>query len=438
MPLRLLLASDFLDPADLGGSGRLLLSVARGLVERGHRVSFLTGATGNPAGHFTHEGVQYPWTTFPYQRAGARGGAFLARTARAVRAAGRHLQAHHDVVIPVQPLVAAALGRLRCPSLYLFLSPWSLEFLAERTGVDDPRALAALSWRARLACVARRWIERRAVHGAQGWVSISETSARHLAQIHGIARDHIRVAHLGVDAQRFTPVGAERRRALRAAFGVDDDTLLICCVRRLVPRTGVDLLLEALARPELAHLDVRLLVAGRGKAEAALQDQCRRLGLESRARFLGYVSDDDLPDLYRAADLCAVPTRALEGFGLATVEALACGTPVLATPVGGSLEILSDLDPRLLTAEPSAPALAAGLLAWSDRARLAALRGACRAHAVTRFSWQAMTEALEAEASRLTGMRPGASPTSAGAARSSDPAVASTCPLIATAAEAAR
>src|SRR5207249_11624167 len=65
--------------------------------------------------------------------------------------------------------------------------------------------------------------------------------------------------------------------------------------------------------------------------------------------FLGFIPDETLPSYYHAADVFVLPTRELEGFGLVTVEALACGTPVLGTPVGATPEVLSGLEDRKST-----------------------------------------------------------------------------------------
>ena len=73
---------------------------------------------------------------------------------------------------------------------------------------------------------------------------------------------------------------------------------------------------------------------------------------------LGLVSDDVLPIMYGAADAFVLPTAALEGFGLIAVEALACGTPVLATPVGAIPELLSDVEPAWLAADATGEAIA--------------------------------------------------------------------------------
>src|SRR5207249_11052699 len=82
--------------------------------------------------------------------------------------------------------------------------------------------------------------------------------------------------------------------------------------------------------------------------------------------FLGFIPDETLPSYYHAADVFVLPTRELEGFGLVTVEALACGTPVLGTPVGATPEVLSGLDASLVFRGISAEIMAEDLLRFLE------------------------------------------------------------------------
>jgi glycosyltransferase involved in cell wall biosynthesis len=158
---------------------------------------------------------------------------------------------------------------------------------------------------------------------------------------------------------------------------------------------GLDNLLAAMPTVVEAYPEARLIIAGDGPLREDLRAQARRLGVEERVSFAGFVPEDRLPDYYRAADLVVMPTRALEGFGLTTVEALACGTPVVGTPVGATPEILAPLDPALVTGDATPEAIAAGIL------RVVAslsgkLRERARAHALARYRWEAVAEGLEA------------------------------------------
>ena len=111
-----------------------------------------------------------------------------------------------------------------------------------------------------------------------------------------------------------------------------------------------------------------LAVVG-GHAGRSLRRLASELGLSENVRFTGRVADDVLKDWYRAADLFVLPTVAYEGFGMATAEALASGTPVIGTPVGATPELLEPLDPRLVAPGTDPEALAAGITAGIELAR---------------------------------------------------------------------
>ena len=110
---------------------------------------------------------------------------------------------------------------------------------------------------------------------------------------------------------------------------------------------GLDIAIEALARLP-TRLDSRLLIAGTGPERQRLERLAYERDLGDRVVFLGRVPDDELPRLYRQADACVVPSRELEGFGYVALEALAAGTPVIASATGGLVDLLTPLEPRWL------------------------------------------------------------------------------------------
>src|SRR5262249_27551186 len=133
----------------------------------------------------------------------------------------------------------------------------------------------------------------------------------------------------------------------------------VTCVARMTPQKGQDLLLRAFAR---VHDDVkasRLLLVGDGAQRARYEEMSERLGLTGSVRFLGVRKD--VPDLLRASDVLALPSRH-EGFGLVLAEALACGVPVVATNAGPMPEIVRDGQTGRLFAEEDVAALGAALL----------------------------------------------------------------------------
>jgi glycosyltransferase involved in cell wall biosynthesis len=144
------------------------------------------------------------------------------------------------------------------------------------------------------------------------------------------------------------------------------------------------------------HPDALLVVGGDGPLAATLRERAAALGLGAGARFVGFVPEPELPDFYAAADVFVLPSEGLEGFGLVTLESLACGTPVIGTRVGATPELLEPLDPTLLADAPTPEALAGTILEFLSRGDRATLAARCRAHTAP-YAWEHVAERLEAE-----------------------------------------
>jgi glycosyltransferase involved in cell wall biosynthesis len=105
-------------------------------------------------------------------------------------------------------------------------------------------------------------------------------------------------------------------------------------------------------------------------------------------QFLGYVPDAQLPVAYQAADLTVVPSQSIEGFGLILLESLACGTPVLSTPIGGMPEVLLPFQPELVTETPAADVLATRPIELLTGEIPLLDRSLCREYAVRNYDWK--------------------------------------------------
>jgi glycosyltransferase involved in cell wall biosynthesis len=162
-----------------------------------------------------------------------------------------------------------------------------------------------------------------------------------------------RVIHNGVDLERFhdkTPYRHPRPYLL--AFG------------RLTYKKGFDMLLDAFAQLTLEHQQVDIILAGAGEERQSLQAQVERLGLAERVHFFGRADACEVVRLLNGCRFVIVPSRQ-EPFGIAALEALAAGKPVLATCVGGLAELVQGPGTRLVV--PTAAALRDGLAQWLDR-----------------------------------------------------------------------
>jgi glycosyltransferase involved in cell wall biosynthesis len=274
-----------------------------------------------------------------------------------------------DTHFALYGLVAMAAARLtRRPLIVHFHGPWAGES-------------AAAGRRSRPAISLQRAIERAVYRRAERLVVLSEAFKELVVECYGVPAERVAVVPPAVDLERFSPgarEGAKERLGLVAADGP-----VAVTVRRLVRRMGLDDLLRAWSR--LDPQNGTLLVAGTGPEGPRLEELAAELGVGHSVRFAGFVPEARLPDVYRAADLCVVPTRELEGFGLVALEALACGTPVLAADTGGLREALAGLGDDVLFPPRDHVALAERLSAALDGSRPLPSPEACRRHA-ERFS----------------------------------------------------
>lgn len=401
--LRVLVVSDVSIAPVRGGGERVLRESAVRLAARGHRVTVVSraaGAAADDAGLRVVRRREF--------RVDGRSWIAFARTAmlNARRAAVEALADEGADVLHVhQPLagygVLTARAARGLPSLYTFHSPAPLEYrlragmtARHRTGIAG-RLGAAMLGRLERACVRRAT----RIHVLSGY------SGALVERLYDIpAARTVRIAG-GVDTDRFRPAGD--RAAVRRSLGLPPEAPVLFTVRNLENRMGLDTLLEAFATIAREVPNAVLLIGGEGSRRAELEGGARTLRITDRVRFLGFVPDEMLPCYYQAADFFVLPTRALEGFGLVTIEALACGTPVLGTPIGATPEILTPLDRSLLFEDESAKAIGDGLrrhLVRRDADAFGRLRDACRRHAEG-YGWDRAVTALERTLSELAGVR---------------------------------
>ena len=209
---------------------------------------------------------------------------------------------------------------------------------------------------------------------------------------------------LGVDLNRFRP---DDGRAARRALGLPDGPLVLY-VGRIDPVKGIDTLLEAFTRlirdgswpeqpPRLVFVGGLIRDGADGPvADAdltALAGRAAQLGLTDHVLFHGAQPRDRLPLYYNAVDVCAVPSR-YESFGLVAVEGMACGTPIVASDVGGLRFSVEDEVSGLLVPHSDPTALAGALQrALTDHSLRSRMKVGARQAAV-RFSWHAVTNAV--------------------------------------------
>jgi glycosyltransferase involved in cell wall biosynthesis len=258
------------------------------------------------------------------------------------------------------------------PITFTFHGPWALE--SEQEGAK-PWSIAF-----------KRWIEDRVYRRCDRFIVLSQAFGNILHQEYAIPWEQIHIIPGGVDVDRFQ-ANLTRQKA-RAALNFPQDRPILFTPRRLVLRMGIDKLLQALVEVKNQVPDVWLAIAGKGALRISLEQQAQELGLQNHVEFLGYVPDEQLPIVYQAADLTVVPSQSLEGFGLILLESLACGTPVLSTPVGGMPEVLRPFEPTLVTETPSSAALGNRLIDLLTGQIPLPDRSACREYVVHNYDWK--------------------------------------------------
>jgi glycosyltransferase involved in cell wall biosynthesis len=289
--------------------------------------------------------------------------------------AARRLRARADLIdihFALYGIAALLAGTARKrPVVVHFHGPWAQESIAE----DDARVKVA----------AKRAVELLVYRRATAAVTRSASFKRLLVERYGVEPWRVGVVYPAVDLRRFTPGDKQRAREL---VGLPGSAQVVVSVRRLVPRMGLETLLNAWARLE-GDSERVLLIVGDGPDRQSLQDLARALGISSSVQFRGAVSDTDLVSCYRAADVSVVPTLKLEGFGLIVIESLACGTPVISSDVGGLPETTSGLKGRIITPAGDPDRLADALAGVLQGELATPTAAECRDHA-ERFSPQAL------------------------------------------------
>lgn len=257
------------------------------------------------------------------------------------------------------------------PITFTFHGPWALE--SEQEGHN------------KLGVWVKHWIEQRVYNRCDRFIVLSKAFGHILHQHYQVPWSKIHVIPGGVDTHRFQPSLSPQQA--REQLNWPQDRVILFTPRRLVYRMGIDTLLTALAKIKSKIPDVWLAIAGKGILRDSLEQQVAELGLNDYIKFLGFLPDEQLPIAYQAADLTVIPSQSLEGFGLVVLESLACGTPVLCTPIGGMPEILAPFSPQLIADSADAEAIALKLEALLSQQIAMPSRVVCREYASTNFNW---------------------------------------------------
>ncbi|GAC1316744.1 MAG: glycosyltransferase family 4 protein [Acidimicrobiales bacterium] len=247
------------------------------------------------------------------------------------------------------------------------------------------------------------------LRGATGIVAAGgypEAEARHAVGEAGLP-EVVRVPP-GVDPDRFAPMEPCARTDARAALGLPTDGPLVVSASRLVPRKGMDVLIEAAPRLVAHRPALQIAIAGTGRDARRLHTLAGRQGLSRRVHFLGRLPDAQLPHLYAAADVFVMLCRnrwsglEQEGYGIVFLEAAACGVPQIAGDSGGAAEAVLDGVTGIVVRDPQDAEEAATAIArlLDDEELRSGMGHAARQRVVDELAWDHLALRLHAALTR--------------------------------------
>jgi glycosyltransferase involved in cell wall biosynthesis len=453
MSLKILSLIEFFDPSFFGGSGKVLFESNYVLAEKGHSVHIICRTPPEVAEYGTVDNIIFH--TYPDISGGQiKKLVYYCKSIKKLFIQTRSEIKFDFIVIHSSASclgLVSILKTLNIPIIYYFHSPWHREYEIianpDRNknicGIQCP-LISTLS-------AIRKRHELKYLNLASGIITLSESMQNIMLDDHkGIAMKPLLVDPGAANGDIFFPTNEIRggeignqlsvssgggdsiinnqnsilkedsrsRVAIRRELALPEDVFLIITSRRLVPRTGVDVLIKAFAEVKkvmggesrsqrsevrgqngkainskqlsvnsgkgrgdehptsnIQHRisngdkqtsnhqitkspNLKLILTGGGTSEDKLKQLAVDLGIQDDVIFTGYVEEEKLAEYYRCSDLFVMPTKFLEGFGLSTVEAMASGLPVIGTDIGGTPKILRKISEELIIPECSVDAIA--------------------------------------------------------------------------------
>ncbi|KAA3643616.1 MAG: glycosyltransferase family 1 protein [Chloroflexi bacterium] len=234
-------------------------------------------------------------------------------------------------------------------------------------------------------------------------VAATPAETAQLQWLYEVKTDHVTIVPPGVDICHFYPIPKDEAKEY---IGVSPDDQLLMYVGRIEPLKGIDTLLQAIANMRAMEggndRNISLAIIG-GEADISeeqmttemgrLQRMCDKLGLKDIVSFMGKRSQDKLPYYYSAAEVVVVPSL-YESFGMVALEAMACGTPVIASQVGGLVFLIQDGVNGFHFPDRDADALCLSLRNLLDDDEQRAMMGGQAAEYAKQFSWENIADQI--------------------------------------------
>lgn len=248
-----------------------------------------------------------------------------------------------------------------------------LVYVANHTYAQQYKYMGNRAYRALMA------VEARGYHIADSIVAVSSATAASLTKDYEVPPWKIHVIPNGVDFEAFKPLGLAKIPGSILYAG------------RLCERKGLPLLLEAFKDLAGTIPDSRLFIIGEGELREGLEDLALRLGVSERVVFLGKVSREELVEWYNKVEVFVLPSL-FEGFGIVCLEAMACGTPVIASRAPGITDVIEDGRNGILVERDREELLSALSRVLRDHGLRSALGSQGRRDAIERFGWESVVD----------------------------------------------
>ena len=381
--MRILMPNHF--PLQGSGSGIYTLNVAKELITAGHEVLAIV------PDHEPTTGYTFPTRTILFSN-GTNAGAQLDFNFPCFTTHPRSKTTFYELtaeqlaayVSAWQTAIAEAVADFK-PDVIHAHHVWVTPYVAQQTGVPYVISCHGTDLMGFHKGPRYREMALTGARNAHAIITISRNVKAEAMATYGVADEVTPLIWNGFDHTRFQVIAEATKEAVLAEFGLGGaDRPLVSFVGKFTDFKGIDLLLKAAATYEKALPGVQTVLVGHGALWDEMHELARDLDLKG-VHFLGHQPQPRVARIYNAADVSVVPSR-IEPFGLVAVEALACGTPVVATNAGGLPDFINEEVGRLVPLDDAA-SLAAAIIAEIEQETKKSKGVRASRYALDSFTW---------------------------------------------------
>jgi glycosyltransferase involved in cell wall biosynthesis len=345
----ILILTQELYPAKIGGSAKVALQQAQIFANLKYKVTIVTASKNSqPNPHKNIEIVNYDSNIQSQSLADIFSGK---KTIKQVIS-----KINFDLVLIHHPYIGKAFLQLKSniPHIYMFHASTALETKWQGLDIAYKNILLSNIINPFFILYTKKIENQLLFKAKQIWTFSNFSELLVKKHFPKVGSKIIRVPYIA-DLEKFIP--AKDKSQIRNKFNIKQNDILAITVRRLVPRMGLEWLINSWTSIIKKYPHIKLIIIGSGYLRPQLESLIHERKLGDKILLVGKLPEKTLINYYQIADLFILPTLAYEGLGLATIEALACGLPAIGTNIGATPEILSKFDKNLLLQNLDSPAL---------------------------------------------------------------------------------